>query len=135
MSDKLAVSLAEFYAEYPEFNTDEYKNICPQTFRRARCFFGASNRLKACAGVNAVYLLTAHLSVLTLNNRNGQNGSAGLAASAAVGEVSVSYTQIPSLDNWSYWLAQTSYGQELLALLENFSSVPFYIGGSLERVF
>lgn len=139
MSNVVSVSLEEFYTEYPEFNTEEYKNICPQAFRRAKCYFGIENkgRLKDCDRKNTIYLMTAHLSLLTYKNQNGQAGGigAGMVASAAVGEVNVSYVQIPNLDMWSYWLALTPYGLELLALLEKLTAVPFYIGGSLERVF
>lgn len=139
MSDIVVVSLAEFYAEYPEFNTDDYKNICPQAFRRAKCYISIQNkgRLKDCMRKNAIYLLTAHLSALIYKNQSGQSGGvgAGIVASAAVGEVNVSYVQIPNLDQWSYWLSLTPYGLELLALLEQLTSVPFYIGGSFERVF
>lgn len=139
MNNVVIVSLAEFYAEYPEFNTDDYKTICPQAFRRAKCYLGIENkgRLKDCKRVNAIYLLTAHLSALIYKNQTGQSGGvgAGMVASAAVGEVNVSYVQIPTLDMWSYWLALTPYGLELLALFEELTSVPFYIGGSFERVF
>ncbi len=139
MSNIVIVSLAEFYTEYPEFNTEEYKNICPQCFRRAKCAIKIQNkgRLRDCDRVNAIYLLTAHLSLLTYKNQTGQSGGmgAGMVASAAVGEVNISYVQIPNLDMWSYWLALTPYGLDLLALLERLTSVPFYIGGSLERVF
>lgn len=137
MSNVVIVSLAEFYSEYPEFNTEEYKNICPAAFRQAKTFISIKNgcRLAGEQRKMAIYLLTAHLSVLSHKNQTGQAGQGGLVASAAVGEVNVSYVQIPSMDMWSYWLAQTPYGLELLALLEALTAVPFYVGGSLERVF
>ena len=137
MSNVVTVSLAEFYSEYPEFNTEEYKNICPAAFRQAKTFISIKNcgRLADEQRKTAIYLLTAHLSVLSYKNQTGQAGQGGLVASAAVGEVNVSYVQIPSTDMWSYWLAQTPYGLELLALFETLTAVPFYVGGSLERVF
>lgn len=139
MTNTVIVTLQEFYNQYPEFNTEEYKTICPQCFRRAKCRIGIKNcgRLKDCNRIDAIYLLTAHLSLLTLKNQSGQGGGmgAGQVASAAVGEVNISYVQIPNLDQWSYWLSLTPYGLELLALLEQLTAVPYYIGGSLERVF
>lgn len=133
------VSLQEFYSEYPEFNVPQYQNICPQCFRQAKLFISVKNkgRLKNEQRILAIYLLTAHLSLLTSKVQSGQSGGngAGMVASASVGEVSVSYVQIPNLDNWSYWLAQTPYGLELLALFDMLTSAPYYIGGSLERVF
>lgn len=132
------VSLEEFYREYPEFDTDEYKTICPYCFRAAKTRIGLKNcgRLRDENRVNAIYLLTAHLSLLTFKTRSGQSGGmgAGQVASASVGEVSVSYVQIPNLDIWSYWLTQTPYGLELLALYEQLTAIGFYKGGSFERV-
>ena len=142
MSGTVVVSLQEFYKEYPEFNKDEYKNICPFAFRQTKNFISVKNcyRLKDEQRKAAIYLMTAHLSVLTLKNQSGAAGAggagAGIVTSASVGEVSVSYQQIPTNnDMFDFWLATTPYGQELLALLDMLSSVPFYIGGSLERVF
>lgn len=139
MSNVVKVSLQEFYEEYPEFDTDEYKNICPFCFRTAKIQIKIKNcgRLRDENRINAIYLLTAHLSLLTSKNRSGQSGGmgSGQVASATVGEVSVSYVQIPGLDSWSYWLTLTPYGLQLLALLEALTAVPFYIGGSLVRVF
>lgn len=137
MSCVVVVSLAEFYSEYPEFNTDEYKEICPVAFRQAKTIITIRNkgRLVDEQRVMAIYLLTAHLSMLIYKNQTGQAGQGGMVASAAVGSVNVSYVQIPNLDMWSYWLAQTPYGLQLLALLETLTAVPFYVGGSLERVF
>lgn len=138
------VTLAEFYQQYPEFNTDEYKNICPIAFRRAKIYISVKNScsLKDERRVQAIYLLTAHFSVLMLRNMPTQaNGSTattsggGIVASASVGEVSISYQQIPSGDMTEYWLSSTSYGMELLALFEAINSIPRYIGGTLERVF
>lgn len=139
MSNTVIVILQEFYNQYPEFNTEEYKNICPRCFRQAKCRIGIKNcgRLKDCNRIDAIYLLTAHLSMMAYKAQSGQGGEmrAGQVASAAVGEVNVSYVQIPNLDQWSYWLTLTPYGLELLALYEQLTAVPYYIGGSLERVF
>lgn len=142
MSNTVTVSLTEFYAEYPEFNTDQYKDICPVALRQSKNFISLKNcgRLKDEQRKSAIYLMTAHLSVLSLRNRSGaasgSGAAAGIVASAAVGEVNISYQQIPADDNmFDYWLATTPYGLELLAMLEMLSTIPFYVGGSLERVF
>lgn len=138
MSDVVIVSLAEFYQEYPEFNTGEYSTICPICFRQAKTRITIHNcgRLSDDNRKQAIYLMTAHLSLLSYKNRSGQgsSGGAGQVASASVGEVSISYVQIPNQDAWSYWLSLTPYGLELLALLEGLTAVPMYVGGSMERV-
>lgn len=140
----VVISLDEFYTEYAEFDTEIYKNICPAAFRQAKTFISVHNCgvLKGERRKTAIYLLTAHLSVLRLKAQSGAGATGtdttatGLVASASVGEVSVSYQQIPATDDmFDYWLATTPYGQELLALLDMLSSIPLYIGGSLERVF
>lgn len=134
----VSVSLSEFYSLYPEFNTENYTSICPACFNRAQCYFSIQNmgRLQNCNRKSAIYLMTAHLSLLTYRNQSGAGGAAsGLVASAAVGEVNVSYVQIPNLDKWEYWLSLTPYGLELLALLDRLTAIGFYFGGSLERVF
>lgn len=139
----VTVSLQEFYAEYPEFNIPEYKTICPRAFRQAKTYISIKNNcwLRDEKRKLTIYLLTAHLSLLIFKAQGGIAGGSGagsgggMVQSASVGEVSVTYLQIPNLDQWSYWLAQTPYGQELLALLDMLTAVPVYIGGSLERVF
>lgn len=135
-TDVVIVSLQGFLQEFPEFNNDTYTNICPTAFRQAKIYIPIKNqgRLNDDKRVLAIYLLTAHLSTLMYRQQSGQ-GQAGAVASAAVGEVNISYVQIPNLDMWSYWLSLTPYGLDLLGLLETLSCVPFYVGGSLERVF
>lgn len=142
MSNTVVVSLSEFYSEYPEFNTDQYSTICPIALRQSKTFISINNcgRLTDDKRKTAIYLMSAHLSVLSLRNQTNITSSggstAGIVASAAVGEVNVSYQQIPTDKSmFDYWLATTPYGLELLALLEMLSTIPFYVGGSLERVF
>lgn len=138
MGDVVMVSLSEFYEEFPEFNTEEYKAICPIAFRQAKRHAKRWNSCIICGDSkkDAIYLLTAHLSALRLKAQSGQSsgGGAGIVASASVGEVSIGYQQIPSSDAFEYWLSSTPYGLELLALLESLTAVPVYIGGTLERV-
>lgn len=135
----VTVSLAAFYRQFPEFDTPEYAKIAPICFDRAQLYIATV--YKGCARLSgdkralAIYLLTAHLSQLSLNNA-ANNGQIGQVASASVDGVSIAYAQLPSAtDAWSYWLALSPYGLQLLALLETLTAVPFYVGGSFERVF
>lgn len=138
MSLILNVTLDEFYQNFPEFKSEEYTEICPVVFGQTKSFVSLNNigRLKDDARKLAFYLMCAHLTTLSYQRRNGQgNGiGSGMVASAAVGEVNVSYVQIPNMDIWDYWLALTPYGLQLLGLLNTYSAVPFYAGGSFERV-
>ncbi len=85
-------------------------------------------------------LLCAHILTLFTADQNnvdggedpGQPGS--IETSASVGSVSVSTLPPPIRDDsWRYWLNQTRYGQQLLALLSLKAVGGFYVGGLPER--
>lgn len=87
----------------------------------------------------ALDLMCAHLT--TLFNADANNAAAGespgqavgIETSASIGAVSVSNLPPPVKDAWDYWLNQTSYGQQLLALLKIKSVGGFSVGGLPER--
>lgn len=138
MQEYVSVTLTEFYELYPEFNKTEYETIVQGQFKRSILKWGLKNSCRIFGNTRKtiIYLFTAHLAVLANKNMNGQNGTTpGSVASASVGEVSVSYVQIP-VGNSAYkaWLALTPYGLELLGILESLAA-PKYIGGSFERVY
>lgn len=71
----------------------------------------------------ALFLMTAHMLALRKNAAdemaNGSLPAGGRVRKAVVGAVTVE-TDVPkTTGDYNYWLAQTSYGQELLAYLEN----------------
>ena len=86
----------------------------------------------------ALDLMCAHIATL-MNpdaDASGEGGSAsggGLVTSASIGAVSVSIAQPPASDMWGYWMAQTPYGQSLLALLKLKGVGGIYVGGLPER--
>lgn len=83
--------------------------------------------------IYAIYLLTAHL--LTMQDAISQGDSTGgLQTSASIDRVSVSVAIPSDLNALSYWLTQSRYGQELLALIELKVATPGIIGGSFQRV-
>lgn len=138
MTSHITVTIQGFYTQFPQFNTQQYADICPQALERATTYISTLNqgRLKDNKRVYAIYLLTAHLSQLTFQQRQEQAGQGGgMVASSSVDGVSVSFVQVPNMDQWSYWLNLTPYGAELLFLLNTLTAVPTYYGGSFERVF
>lgn len=135
--NRVEVTQEGFLTQFPEFNTESYLELIPVYLERAQVYCTTVNfgRLKNDKRILAIYLLTAHLLTLANQAKNGASGQGGLVASASVGSVSVSYVQIPNLNQFDYWLSLSPYGMQLLTLLDILSSVPFYIGGSYERVF
>lgn len=73
----------------------------------------------------ALFLMTGHILTLRKNiddsTAAGQTPQTGRISKAIVGAVTVE-TDSPNTynsDDYNYWLAQTPYGQELLAYLQN----------------
>lgn len=100
----------------------------------------ACNMLNGASLQLALDCMAAHLATLfSADDDNveeggtpGQPGS--IETSATVGSVSVSSLPPPINDDpWKFWINQTMYGQQLLALLSIKSVGGFYVGGLPER--
>jgi hypothetical protein len=72
--------------------------------------------MKGSQQVAALNLMTAHL--MYLNGLVAAGQPAGLVQSATIDKVSVQLTPPPQSSQWQWWLNQTPYGQQLLALLQ-----------------
>ena len=79
----------------------------------------------------ALNLLTAHLAAISDIILAGQVPN--LMQTATIDKVSVGLTPPPIPNQWQWWLNQTGYGQQLLALLQAKSVGGFYVGGLPER--
>lgn len=121
----------DFKKSFPEFS--EVENI-EFYIMRAQCYVSPNNYgiLSDEKRKLAIYLFTAHLLTLQKNIAEGQT-AVGLTASASIDRVSVSMVPPPSFGAFEYWLNQTQYGAELLALLEIEFSTPLLLGGSFIR--
>lgn len=75
----------------------------------------------------ALNLMTAHLAQSFTMIGTGQNTA--VVTGATEGSVSVSMEPPPVKNMWQYWLASTTYGQQLLALLQVMVAGGFTIGG------
>jgi len=130
-----------FRAQFPEFSdTAKYSDaflglwwdvaseFIDSTDSPCRSLSGKQLRL-------ALSFMTAHL--LTLNRpvqadeTNGDAGSTqgGFETSATIGSISVTKLAPPAADGWQWWLAQTTYGQSLWALLSIVAVGGTSIGG------
>lgn len=120
--------LAKFRILYPEFAavTDETVLAVAE---QAACY--VSIYCSDC-DEQGWMMLVAHMLKLRAANEGG-TAAPGALASATIGSVSVSFQAAPSTDSWSFWLNQTSYGQQLAALLAACFGGVMYIGGSPER--
>lgn len=83
---------------------------------------------------SALWLMTAHLLQLGVIIGTSGTGTPGIVTGSKVGEVSVTLAAPPyGSSPWRYWLMQTPYGAQLLALLDAQAAGGFYIGGLPER--
>ena len=81
----------------------------------------------------ALQQMTAHL--LTISDKlTSSSKQMGIVASSTIGSVSVSMVAPKQVSEWEFWLNQTPYGQQLLALLNTVTAGGFYIGGSYPRL-
>ena len=78
----------------------------------------------------ALQLMTAHL--LFIADKSGSGQQSGIKTSASTGDVSVSWQAPEAKGSWKYWLNQSSYGQQLLALLSAKSVGGWTVGGRPE---
>lgn len=75
----------------------------------------------------ALNLMTAHIAALFATANAGQ--ATGLVQSSTIDKVSVTLTPPPVPNQWQWWLNQTPYGQQLLALLQVAAVGGGYFGG------
>jgi hypothetical protein len=93
------------------------------------------NNLNGASLQLALDLMCAHLTTLfTADAGNVAGGGdpgqqATIETSSTIGAISVSNLPPPVKDAWDYWLNQTAYGQQLLALLKIKAVGGFYVGG------
>lgn len=80
--------------------------------------------------VLALNLLTAHIAGIAQQISSGSQ--AGIVTSATIDKVSVTLEPPESASPFAYWLNQTPYGQELLALLSMVSAGGAYYGARPE---
>jgi hypothetical protein len=115
-----------------------FKNIPPPDLELYWDFASQfiSDTIQACTKLSVqtryLQLMTAHL--LQLNSNIEDGNTPGVVIGATIDKVSVQIQPPPEKNQWQYWLNQTPYGQQLLALLQVQSVGGFYIGGSPERL-
>ena len=79
----------------------------------------------------ALQLMLAHLLHIQDSITSGRPTQ--IVTSATEGSVSVSLAEPPNTDTFTYWFSTTTYGLQLIAMLDAQSAGGFFVGGSEER--
>lgn len=131
----VTLNITTFRSQYPEF-TSEIKftdSAVTMAFNKATIFFKNETNceLDEVQLEVILYLMTAHLLKVQSNTLKG---GSGLVGSATIDKVSISIISPKNLSEFEYFLNQTIYGQELLALMAILTLGGFYVGGSPETM-
>lgn len=128
MSD-ITLVLSDFRTQFPVYFGSSDAQIT-MYFNMATDYISVKNYglLKDNSRTLALYLLTAHL--LHIAGQVSNNIHSGVVTSATEGSVSVSLMQPNVTSALKFWLNQSPYGQQLLALLSVKSAFGLYVGGS-----
>lgn len=121
----------EFKIKFPEFVSKENSDL-QLSFDVAILYISNEDygRLRGEARKQALYLMTAHIT--SYNDQVAAGDTPGSVTSATIGTVSVTVKPSPDGPQWQWWLNQTPYGVQLLAML-SMLSFNFYVGGRNER--
>lgn len=121
-------SPARFRAVTPEFaDATKWPDELLQLYwDQAVCV--AENEDDDCCTELQLFLLTAHLLKIH-QNILVKNKQGGFVSSSTIDKVSVTKVAPPSSDMFEWWLGQTAYGQQLLAMLQIAGVGGLYVGG------
>ena len=146
-NNEIVISAEEFRAAFPEFSDvtkypDAMVNSC-LTWAGYYVSTSKSGHINIERRTLMIELMAAHILFLrsqtvsatggTASSSGGGSTVSGQVVSATIGDVSVSVVAPKNADELSYWLNQTPYGQQFLALLRMLMT-PMLWCGSLQRV-
>lgn len=99
------------------------------------CYILTGNALAYALNCLTAQLYSIALQQLDATSSGQTPGSqqGGYETSATIDKVSVTMLAPPAADMWEWWLAQTPYGQALLALLKTLAVGGISVGGLPER--
>lgn len=122
--------VTQFRAQYPQF-ADPLKfpdEVLQGNWDLATCYMTPENYgiLQGVCRQKALNMLTAHITALSLQYNAGE--LTGILKSAGIDKVNISTVDPPIRNATDYWLYQTPYGQQLLALLKALSVGGLYLG-------
>lgn len=130
------LDIPAFRAQFPEFkdNMAFPDAVITQYWEWAKCY------ITPCAWPYmplgclqlALYQMVAHL--LKQSTIIAKNQTPSVVNGATIDKVSVTLQAVPALDQWQLWLSTTSYGAQLLALLQAKAAGGFFVGGAPESL-
>jgi hypothetical protein len=136
----IELNIADFRAQFPQFaDTTKYPDSTLQLqFDIATSYVTADTYgdMTTPVRTHAIYLMMAHLlqlNIIIAQNAANGGGQIGVVQSATIGSVSVTLQPPPVRGQWRWWLNNTPYGAQLVALLEMQSAGGFFVGGLPER--
>jgi hypothetical protein len=146
MCEPFIFPLDNFLAEFPEFdNNKSFTNVqIARVGNQAQKYITEGRRgfplICPDDRLYALFLMTAHILTLRKNAADelasGNVPAGGRVRKATVGAVTVE-TESPNqytLDNLTYWLSQTAYGQELLSYLDMSAPAGLYLNTRRDSV-
>jgi hypothetical protein len=124
---------ADFRTNFPYFaNTATYPEAQLQNFFNMGTQFVSNfnwGRMTNAARQTALYLLTAHLQQMFTDIVADNGAAPGVVTDAQIDKIRVQIQPPPGKTAFSYWLNQTTWGKQLLALLSVQSAGGFYKSG------
>jgi len=130
----IELDIASFRTNFPAFGseTDYPEMRLNSQYAIGKCYIADNDcTLPEECREYALQLMLAHL--LKIQDSISSGGPTNIVTSATEGSVSVSLSEPPNPDTWTYWFSSTPYGMQLVSMLDANSVGGFYIGGSEER--
>lgn len=131
----ISFDIAAFRAAFPEFsNETTYPDVTLQMyFDMATCYISDLDAgcLTGSCRTLALNLMTAHLTRIGTQAQAG--GNSGFVTSSSIDKISVSVNPPPNANQYSWWLSNTPYGQQLQALLSSNIVGGLYVSGRPEK--
>jgi hypothetical protein len=134
---EVTLTVERFRADFTEF-ADETKHTEPSlsnAIKRASSFISRQNSIYFYDDnrLLALELMAAHIQTISLSLGQG-NTQGGVVGASTVGSVSVTLIPPPIKRQFDFWMNQTGYGQQYLALMQAHSPAGMFLGGSFQRV-
>lgn len=129
----LVFDVAAFRVAFPQFaNETTFPDVTLQGFWNVAILYVSDDadygRLTGDARARVLNLLTAHLAAQSARIAAGR--TPGIVQSSTVDKVSVSLVPPPVKSDFDFWLQQTPYGAQLLALLSIKSAGGWYVNAT-----